>query len=310
MSGPLEQRCRAAAEQCAWLLLGSVGMSTASSARVNHSVSPEDALLVASIGSETDRRLRDEARDWFLEFDDLISRPALKHRVSRLDDASTMAWASFVAPLSGRARGVIPGAAAADADMSFTRSGKSRRVVTADKAYGLLRCRAAFGTQARADVLFLLATTPDNVRGWMADALARSAGFTKSAVRDALDRLTEAGIVRRTRVGNADWFALAEPERLIAFIGPVVSPPVDTIDVTRVLRCLIEASRLLDEDEGDAAFVPARAALEPVDQALASLRAQLPLPTHDFELGRRELEAMIEALVDRIADPSRQMWPW
>ena len=79
MSGPLEQRCRAAAEQCAWLLLGSVGMSTASSARVNHSVSPEDALLVASIGSETDRRLRDEARDWFLEFDDLISRPALKH---------------------------------------------------------------------------------------------------------------------------------------------------------------------------------------------------------------------------------------
>lgn len=310
MIGPLEQRCRAAAERCAWTLLGSVGMSTASGARVCHSVSPEDALLVASIGSESDRRLRDEARDWFLEFDDLVSRPALKHRVARLDDLSRAAWVSFVAPLSGRARGVIPGAPAADTKGSFVRSGKSRRVVTIDVAYGLLRCRAAFGTQARADVLFLLATTPDSVRGWMADALARSAGYTKSAVRDALDRLTEAGIVRRTRVGNADWFALSDPEQLIALIGPVATPPVDTIDIPRVLRCLLDASRLLDEDDADAVFVPARAALEPVDAALENLRAPLGLPTHDFKFGRRELEAMIGALGDRLGVPSRQMWPW
>jgi DNA-binding transcriptional ArsR family regulator len=205
---------------------------------------------------------------------------------------------------------VIPGIDAGATDASFQRSGKSRRVVTEDIAYGLLRCRAAFGTQARADVLFLLASTPDNVRGWMADALARSAGYTKSAVREALDRLAEAGIVRRTRVGNADWFALAQPERVIAFVGPVATAPVDTIEIPTVLRRLIDASHILDGDDSPAAFVPARARLEPVDRALGDMHAQLPRPTHDFEVGRRELEAMIGGLADRIGDPSRPLWPW
>jgi len=217
---------------------------------------------------------------------------------------------TFASPLRPLARGAIPGIDAGTGSAAFRRSGKSRRVVTADIAYGLLRCRAAFGTQARADVLFLLASTPDNVRGWMADALARSAGYTKLAVRDALDRLTESGIVRRTRVGNADWFALAEPDRVAALVGPVRTAPIDTIDVPIILRRLIDASRLLDGDDSPAVFVPARAMLEPVDRALGDMHAQLPLPTHDFEFGRRELEVMIGELVDRIGDPSRPMWPW
>lgn len=309
MIGPLEKRCRAAAEQCAWLLLGSMGMSSASQRRARHSVSPEDALLVAAIGSDLDHRLRDEARDWFLEFDDLISRPALKHRVGNLVGASRESWASFVSPLRQHARGIIPGAEPSSAGKGFVRSGKSRRVITSDVAYGVLRCRAAFGTQARADVLFLLATTPNSVQGWMADAVAHSTGYTKSAVREALDRLVEAGIVRRTRVGNADWFALTAPNHIAALVGPIAAPTINTNRIPRVLSVLLQAAAMLDKDDDPTAFVPARNILESVDRDLGDLRTQLPLPTHNFEAGRNELIKMITALADKIGDPSRTRWP-
>lgn len=296
------------AARCAWGLLGSVGMSSASGAPARHSVSPEDALVIASIASAADSRLRDEARDWFVTFDDLISRPVLKHRLGLLGESAIDHWRSFTAPLAPWVRGRIPSAEPGNAH--FEPSGKSQRTITRERQYGRLRCRAIFGTQARADVIFQLASEGDGARGWTADALARRTGYTKSAVREALDRLVEGDIVRRARVGNADWFSLANADHLCAVLGDLAMAPVDTTPVARVYSLLLTAAMLLDSNPDPAVFVRARAMLEPLQRDLDDLRAQLPGPTHDFEHGRRELREMLLELAARLADPTRPLWPW
>lgn len=308
MTASLVARVEASASACAWTQLGSVGMSSASGARTRHSVSPEDALLIASIASVSDARLRDEARDWFVTFDDLISRPALKHRVGLLDELGLGRWLEFATPLDVWVRGRLPGVESAAS--RFRPSGKSLRAITSEAPYGLLRCRAAFGTQARADVLFVLASGPDDARGWMVDAIARTAGYAKSAVREALDRFVEAGIVRRTRVGNADWFTLAQQDRVLALMGDVASPPVDGSRIPRIFSCLIEVARLLDADPDPVLFVRGRAMLGSLDRELGDLRAVLPTPTHELDRGRRELEKFVADLAARLGDATRPLWPW
>ncbi len=303
--GPLEQACRSAAASCAWSLLASVGMSSADGRRVPFSVAPEDSLMIASIGATIDSRLGEEARDWFVEFDDLVSRPVLKHRVRRLGE---LEWSAFATPLATVVRGALPGVATSGGDR-FPRTGKSRRAITGEAAFGLLRYRAAFGTQARADVLFALAVGDAPGRRWTADALARSTGYVKSGVRQVLDRLVEAGIVRQARIGNADWFELNAAKRLVALLGPTVGASVDTQVVAPVLGAAIAAARLIDGDGDPAVFVGARSMFGDVERELAELAIQLPAPTHEFDRGRRELVATIRQVATQLADPTRPRWP-
>ncbi|MCW2973631.1 MAG: hypothetical protein JWN72_1904 [Thermoleophilia bacterium] len=290
MSEPWSANVRLAAGNCAWTLLGSVGMSS-SHARSSVSVSPEDALLIASIGAEIDVRLRHEARDWYATFHDLIAHPVVNRRLASAGTMLNAAWSSF---------------AAVD-----VRTNKSRRVIDRSTPYAHLRYRAAFGTQARADSLFMLAMHTDHEsRGWTADAVRRSTGFEKGAVRIALHRCVEAGILRVTRLGNTDWFAIADETALHDLLGPGRTAPIDTANVAFAFDATLAAAHALEADGGPGGMLEARAKLDEQAQALADLRFNMPLPSTDLVAFRGELESELLRLLERLADPMRPMWPW
>lgn len=192
----------------AWGLLGALGMSSTDHITVHRAIEPESALILAALAAPNDARLADEARDWWVTFQDLVSRPVLKRRLKQLDVEANERWVDFAEPVTtyrGESR------ANASARMAWVPSGKTtRHGFTDDPVLGTLRYRAAFGVQARAGILQILAQD-DRGRGYTADALARSTGYSKGAVREAVDRMVEARLVRVSRVANTDWFAADDP---------------------------------------------------------------------------------------------------
>src|SRR5439155_10343855 len=81
-----------------------------------------------------------------------------------------------------------------------------------------IRLRAAFGVNARADILAaLLATSPG---GLNAADLARVARFTKPSIASALDALLLAGLVTARAVGNERRFTLPAKVPILPGLRP------------------------------------------------------------------------------------------
>ncbi|MCW2962613.1 MAG: hypothetical protein JWM90_3000 [Thermoleophilia bacterium] len=293
--------------ETAWKLLGAVGMSTSTTTAVGIPVDVESALVLAAMSA--DGRLVEEARDWAVTYQDLIARPALKRRIAALDDAMSERWASFATPLGPWMSGAFPGAERG-ADSTWSPTRRTRRAsIGADPAWSLLRYRAVFGTQARASVLHLLAN-PDIGRGWTADALARSTGYAKYSVREALDRLAEAGVVRIVRVGNADRFSAVEP---LAIQGLAGDPGRSIVDASLVLDAFLHLRRAAVAIDGGgkvAGAITAHTELQAGEHVLGSLHLPAPDRADSAQALATVLSRYVAHSAERLAGVERALWPW
>jgi DNA-binding transcriptional ArsR family regulator len=105
-----------------------------------------------------------------------------------------------------------------------------------------IRLRAAFGVNARADILAaLLAVSP---LGLNAADLARATRFTKPNVASALDALLVAGLVTARPVGNERRFALPPKSPVL----PGLRPPVAQPDWVKRFGVALETLRFLGRD--------------------------------------------------------------
>lgn len=306
----IQDQVQQAMAQAAWGLLGALGMSSSQRVVVHRAIEPESSLILAALASPGDPRLADEARDWLVVYQDLVSRAVLKNRLSQLDAEANSRWREFASPVVPLLSRRLPGADVVAA--KWSRSGKSARVaLQGDVATGYLRYRAAFGVQARAGILQLLAGG-DDAKGWMADALARSSGYQKPAVREALDRMVEAGLVRVNRVGNTDWFAAVAPAKLQGIAGPPGSGVVDFDLAVAGLWALRTAAQILDTESSAAGPVRALHALSEgaAGRVLGHLRIDVPLPSGDIETLRADLERCLVEASTRLGDVGRPLWPW
>jgi DNA-binding transcriptional ArsR family regulator len=106
---------------------------------------------------------------------------------------------------------------------NYVQREKARLDSAESRARLRIRLRAAFGVNARADVLAaLLATSPG---GLNAADLARVTRFTKPNVASALDALRLAGLVTARQVANERRFALPPKVPLLPGLRPPVTQP-------------------------------------------------------------------------------------
>ena len=112
------------------------------------------------------------------------------------------------------------------------------RLDTADSRPRLrIRLRAAFGVNARADILAgLLAASPN---GLNAADLARTTRFAKPSVASALDALLLAGLITAQPVGNERRFTVPTKVPIL----PGLRPPVPQADWVARFSVALEALR-------------------------------------------------------------------
>lgn len=215
--------------------------------------------LTAELG-DADVRLRDASTDWCVAYGRYVNGSRLKQVVRELGTPAD-AIGEYVATVAAAGGPTWP--LSLRPRPNYVARGKARLEAARSSARLNVRLRAAFGVNARADVLAALVAAP-RIGTSIAD-LARVTRFTKPNVVFAVDALILAGLIEAQVVGNERRLSLAGKGVLLPGIRPPIAQP-DWVSrfglALRVLRFVrfaeargmspairgIEARRLLESE--------------------------------------------------------------
>jgi len=265
---PLPSSLQGALLNRAWIQWAALGVA-ATVERDDAVVDPEALIALTAELGDADARLRDLSSDWCVAYGRYINGSRLKQVVRELRIPSD-AIGEYVATVAMAGGPSWPLATQPRPD--YVRRQKARMDVSHSRARLRIRLRAAFGVNARADVLAaLLATSPG---GLSAADLARVTRFTKPNVASALDALLLAGLIAARPVGNERRFVLP----LKVAILPGLRPPVAQPDWVSRFGVALEVLRFLVRDDMSTTVraIEARRLIAPLIDRMAT--EGMPIP--------------------------------
>lgn len=199
-----------------WIALGVDAVGERDAAVVD----PEALIALTAELGDADARLRDVSTDWCVAYGRYVNGSRLKQVVRELRTPPE-AIGEYVATVAAAGGPAWP--MATSARSNYTTRGKARL----DSAFALprlrIRLRAAFGVNARADVLAALLAAP-RIGLSLAD-LARKTRFTKPNVAFAVDALVLAGLLEARSVGNERRVTLTQNGKILPGLAPPVVQP-------------------------------------------------------------------------------------
>ncbi len=218
-----------------WIALG----VDATGERETAVVDPEALIALTAELGDDDPRLRDVSTDWCVRYGRYVNGSRLKKVVQEICTPPA-AIGEYIATIAAAGGPRWP--MATRPRVGYSSRGKARLEVARSRPQIRIRLRAAFGVNARADVLAALLNAPSGLS--VAD-LARLARFSKPNVQFAVDALLLAGLIDARSVGNERRVSL--PARMSVLPGlraPVVQPDW----VTRFAIAL-DVLRFSEQDE-------------------------------------------------------------
>lgn len=258
-----------------------------------------EGLICATVVTDhLDPRVMEAALDWSISFGESINAARLR-RVAVEIGVDQRALARFAGTV--REAGGPRWIAGAVGGIHLT-----RRLAIAPPLVGPptlnWRLRAAFGVNARADILGALLASPQATLS--ITELASRTRFGKANVATALRTMRLAGVVTFDRVGNQDQVHLASDNPLLAWAEPIPMAPVDWVDRWALLNRLVTA----DESSGSAAIVRTVELRAVLEKARPHLRRAGFAPLDLSQTGvalQRELDGWLSRLADVVATPDR-----
>jgi hypothetical protein len=250
-------------------------------------VDPEALVaLTAEIGA-ADVRLLDVSTDWCVAYGNYINGSRLKRVASEIQSPTDL-LGTFAATVS--AAGGPRWSMATQPRPDYVYRRKARLETAEPRARLRIRLRAAFGVNARADILAALLARPSDVR--IAD-LARTTRFTKENVTMAVDALQLAGLLSVKSVANERRVSLATKSPLLPRLRGTYPQP----DWTNRFKSSLVVLRFLESSDD---LTSSTFAIEAARIA-ASIRDELdteaaPMPRADAR-GMEFLEAFQRWLV-------------
>lgn len=203
-------------------------------------VDPEALIALTAELGDADARLRDVSTDWCVAYGRYVNGSRLKQVVRELGapPESIGEYVATVAAAGGPAwpMGTVP-------RPDYTTRGKARLDSALARPRLRIRLRAAFGVNARADVLAALLAAP-RIGLSLAD-LARLTRFTKPNVAFAVDALVLAGLLEARPVGNERRLVLTKPGEIL----PDLRPPIVQPDWVTRFGVALEVLRFAGQDE-------------------------------------------------------------
>lgn len=249
MPTPPSDRLRGALVQRAWAQWIALGVSAVGRAE-EHVIDPEALVAITAELGDADARLRDTSVDWCIAYGRYVNATRLR-RVVKEVETRPEAIGEYAATVAGgggprwpMASGPRPG---------YRARGKALLDHLDSAPRLILRLRAAFGVNARADILAALALRPGAALT-LAD-LARITRFSKRNVALTVDALALAGLIELEAVGNARRATLRR-QRVRPWLPTVRVEPVEWVDRFRVGTATL---RFLDAEE---AMTPSVRAIE------------------------------------------------
>lgn len=228
-----------------------------------------EALVAATaLAGRDEPRVYEGALDWCARYGTAVNAARLK-AVARELDGNPAALAEFAALVAGAGGPRWP--VAGGRVLPHGVRGKVQLPDLLAPALLVWRLRSAFGVAARADILAVLAATPDQAYP-LAD-LARLTRSTKRNVTLTVRALAMAGVVDVDRAGNELRVRLTRHAGFRDWLGHAPTPPVDWTARYSVVAAVLGF---------DAAVSPVVRAIEAralVERLLPAIRrADLPAP--------------------------------
>jgi len=261
-------------------------------------VDPEALVALTAELGDADARLRDVSTDWCVAYGRYVNGSRLK-QVARELRTPPEAIGEYVATVAAAGGPAWPMATQPRPD--YARRGKARLDSAQSRSRLRIRLRAAFGVNARADVLAALLAAPQN--GLSVADLARKTRFTKPNVAFAVDALVLAGLLEARTVGNERRVTLTRADEIL----PGLRPPIAQPDWVTRFGVALEVLRFAGQD----GMSPSVRAIE-ARRVVVGLRTRilsegLPQPNADA-FGDDFADAFdrwVVQLVDCLRSPSR-----
>ena len=236
-------------------------------------VDPEALIALTAELGDADARLRDLSTDWCITYGRYVNGSRLKQVVRELRTPEELIG-EYVATVAAAGGPTWPMATKRRTD--YIPRAKARLESAIRHARLRIRLRAAFGVNARADVLAaLLHAFPGGLS--VAD-LARLTRFTKPNVAFAVDALVLAGLLSARVAGNEKRIFLTTSGAIL----PGLRPPVAQPDWIARFGVALEVNRFIDRSgEMSTAIraIEARRVVEPLIDKISA--AGIPRPNMD-----------------------------
>lgn len=202
----------------AWMQWVALGVD-ATGERESAVIDPEALIALTAELGDADPRLRDVSTDWCVRYGRYVNGSRLKQVVQEIQTPPP-AIGEYVATIAAAGGPKWP--LATRPRDGYVSRGKARLDVARSRPQIRIRLRAAFGVNARADVIAALLDAPSGLS--VAD-LARVARFTKANVQFAVDALVLAGAIDARNVGNERRVSLPARTSVLPGLRPPVAQP-------------------------------------------------------------------------------------
>ncbi len=236
---PLANSIQDALLNRAWIQWAALGVDGAVE-RDDAVVDPEALIALTAELGDADARLRDLSTDWCVEVGRYVNGTRLK-QVARELGTPEDAIGAYIATVAAAGGPAWP--LATHPRPGYVRRHKIRLDSATSRPRLRIRLRAAFGVNARADILAaLLAASPASLN---AADLARATRFTKPSIATALDALLLSGLVTARPVANERRFALRPNVQIL----PGLLPPEPQPDWVARFAVALDVMRFCRRDE-------------------------------------------------------------
>jgi DNA-binding transcriptional ArsR family regulator len=205
----LSQEVDELALDLAWSQWAELGVDGTSRRHDWQAIDLEPLIIFTAHLGGADGRLRASAIDWCITHSGFASTFRLRNLAEQASPATRAAFGQFAATVRAHSKAPWPGQGDPLTLLHPERMGSPdlRRPSLIQ-----LRLRALVGVSARAEILKLMLAEPERPKA--ASALAEDAAYGKGSVAQALDMLTQAGIVQVQPDANRLLYRLSRPGEL------------------------------------------------------------------------------------------------
>ena len=295
---PSASSLRGALLDRAWIQWAALGVD-ATVERDDAVVDPEALIVLTAELGDADARLRDLSTDWCVTYGRYVNGSRLKQVARELGTPDDIIG-EYVATVAASGGPAWPMGTRPRPD--YVRRDKARLDSAESRPRLRIRLRAAFGVNARADILAaLLAASPG---GLNAADLARITRFTKPSVASALDALLLAGLVTARAAGNERRFTLPPKVPIL----PGLRPPVPQSDWVSRYAVALEVFRFSDRDDISTTVraIEARRLIDLLADRISTERIPMPYLDAGGDEFLMAFDRWIDYLVDWLRAPSRE----
>lgn len=287
-----------------WSLATEMGVAGLERKHLDFPVPPEELIILTSVLSDFDPRLRDEMLDWCVRYHRFISPVRLQILAKKYENFISLPFSLFTTTLNSiadiRTKWVVLKKVA---PLTFRPSHKSTLRTFEAPSMINFRLRSLLGVGARADVLAFLLNEKE--RDFTASDLTET-GYSKRRLADLLANLAASGIFSELQVRNQLRYSFVRRDPLIKLLGGI---PKKMIQWDLVLSVLLSIRACLFEVEEaplGVRVVDMRNLLLKLSAKLRLLKLTPPPLQKDLEAYWMSVERW---LLDFTASLSQGKWP-